>query len=250
MDNKQMEMAFMQEGGLKDDGMNKDPVSGNEVPNGSMAKEVRDDIPAQLSEGEYVVPADVVRFYGVKHFEDLNDSTRYRSIPTSIYYPNNDGCYPLIIASHGGGGNRNGLISHIEEFVSNDYVVIAPEHVRSNTSFVVNIMEENGLSFLDALKIIAGDPYVRENRPKDISFLIDMATIWNNSDVELAGKIDLNKIGCMGHSYGAYTTSAIMGAIVNMSYGLTDYSDDRVDAGLSISPQGTLKQRLPKQDTL
>ncbi|MDB4301074.1 hypothetical protein N9926_01195 [Flavobacteriaceae bacterium] len=66
---KQMEM--FEEGGLKDDGTSKDPVSGNDVPSGSMAKEVRDDIPAQLSEGEYVVPADVVRFYGVKFFEDL-----------------------------------------------------------------------------------------------------------------------------------------------------------------------------------
>lgn len=48
-----------------------DPVSGNEVPVGSLPEEVRDDIPAQLSEGEYVVPADVVRYYGVKFFEDL-----------------------------------------------------------------------------------------------------------------------------------------------------------------------------------
>ena len=70
MDN-QMNMAFMEEGGLQDDGMDQDPVSGNEVPSGSMAKEVRDDVSAQLSEGEYVVPADVVRFYGVKFFEDL-----------------------------------------------------------------------------------------------------------------------------------------------------------------------------------
>ena len=67
----QMEMAFMQEGGIADDGMDVDPVSGNEVPPGSLAEEVRDDIPAQLSEGEYVVPADVVRYYGVKFFEDL-----------------------------------------------------------------------------------------------------------------------------------------------------------------------------------
>ena len=69
--NRQMEMAFMREGGLRDDGMDVDPVSGNEVPPGSMAKEVRDDIPARLSEGEYVVPADVVQYYGVKFFEDL-----------------------------------------------------------------------------------------------------------------------------------------------------------------------------------
>ena len=48
-----------------------DPVSGNDVPPGSLPIEVRDNIPARLSEGEYVVPADVVRFFGVKYFEDL-----------------------------------------------------------------------------------------------------------------------------------------------------------------------------------
>ena len=53
-----------------------DPVSGNEVPPGSLPEEVRDDIPAQLSEGEYVVPADVLRFYGMKFFEDLRKEAR------------------------------------------------------------------------------------------------------------------------------------------------------------------------------
>ena len=72
----QMQMAFMNEGGIMDDGMDVDPVSGNEVPPGSLAEEVRDDIPAQLSEGEYVVPADVVRYYGVKFFEDLRDQAK------------------------------------------------------------------------------------------------------------------------------------------------------------------------------
>ncbi len=71
----QMEMLF-DEGGIADDGMNVDPVSGNEIPPGSMASEVRDDIPAQLSEGEYVVPADVLRFYGVKFFEDLRSEAK------------------------------------------------------------------------------------------------------------------------------------------------------------------------------
>ncbi len=62
---------LMQEGGMADDGMSVEPVTGNEIPPGSLATEVRDDIDAQLSEGEYVVPADVVRFFGVKFFEDL-----------------------------------------------------------------------------------------------------------------------------------------------------------------------------------
>jgi hypothetical protein len=67
----EQQMSLFEEGGMKDDGLDRDPVSGNEIPPGSLAKEVRDDIPAQLSDGEYVVPADVVQYYGVKFFEDL-----------------------------------------------------------------------------------------------------------------------------------------------------------------------------------
>ena len=62
---------LMQEGGMADDGMDREPITGNEIPPGSLASEVRDDIPAQLSEGEYVVPADVLRYYGVRFFEEL-----------------------------------------------------------------------------------------------------------------------------------------------------------------------------------
>jgi predicted metal-binding transcription factor (methanogenesis marker protein 9) len=53
------------EGGLQEQGGTKDPVSGNDVPIGSLKEEVRDDIPAMLSEGEFVFPADVVRYYGL-----------------------------------------------------------------------------------------------------------------------------------------------------------------------------------------
>lgn len=67
---------LMAEGGITDDGMNIEPVTGNEVPPGSLASEVRDDIPAKLSEGEYVVPADVVRYFGVRFFEDLRSQAK------------------------------------------------------------------------------------------------------------------------------------------------------------------------------
>ena len=64
----QMEMNF---GKVPDNTIGVDPVSGNEIPLGSNAENVRDDIPANLSEGEIVIPADVVNFHGVKLFEDL-----------------------------------------------------------------------------------------------------------------------------------------------------------------------------------
>jgi hypothetical protein len=74
--NMQKQMSLFEYGGIADDGMKKDPVSGNDIPPGSLAKEVRDDIPAMLSEGEYVVPADVLRYYGVNFFEGLRDKAK------------------------------------------------------------------------------------------------------------------------------------------------------------------------------
>jgi hypothetical protein len=67
---KQTRMAFA------DGGTNTDPVSGNEVPPGSLPEEVRDDIKVGVSEGEYIVPADVLRYYGMKFFEDLRSKAK------------------------------------------------------------------------------------------------------------------------------------------------------------------------------
>jgi len=63
-------------GGLVTDGLERDPVSGNEVPPGSSSEDVRDDIDAKLSPNEYVVPADVLRFYGVSFFEKLRKKAK------------------------------------------------------------------------------------------------------------------------------------------------------------------------------
>lgn len=64
------------EGGLLDEGGTVDPVSGNEVPAGSTQEEVRDDIPAQLSEGEFVFPADVVRYIGLENLMKLRQKAK------------------------------------------------------------------------------------------------------------------------------------------------------------------------------
>ena len=53
------------------EGLMRDPVSGNEIPLGSSAKNVRDDIDIKISEGEYVLPADVVKWLGLRSIMDL-----------------------------------------------------------------------------------------------------------------------------------------------------------------------------------
>ena len=70
------QMELFEDGGLEQDGGTVDPVSGNEVPMGSSQEEVRDDIPAQLSEGEFVFPADVVRFIGLSKLMKLRQQAK------------------------------------------------------------------------------------------------------------------------------------------------------------------------------
>ena len=70
------QMDLFDEGGLIDEGNTDDPVSGNDTPVGSLNEEVRDDIPAQLSEGEFVLPADVVRYHGLEKIMNLRDEAK------------------------------------------------------------------------------------------------------------------------------------------------------------------------------
>ena len=70
------QMELFNEGGLKDEGGEVYPKSGNDVPIGSTKKEVRDDIPAMLSEGEFVFPADVVRYIGLENLMRLRQNAK------------------------------------------------------------------------------------------------------------------------------------------------------------------------------
>jgi hypothetical protein len=71
----QMNSMFA-EGGVMQEGGTVDPVSGNDVPPGAMKEEVRDDIDAKLSEGEFVIPADVVRYIGLEKLMMMRDKAK------------------------------------------------------------------------------------------------------------------------------------------------------------------------------
>jgi len=72
---EQMEM-FGSNIRLKDEGGEQDATSGNNVPLGGDKEGVRDDQEANISVGEVVVPADVVRYHGVEKFMALRDEAK------------------------------------------------------------------------------------------------------------------------------------------------------------------------------
>lgn len=78
MDKPMMEqqMELFRRGGLNDEGGEIDEVSGNEVPVGGTKKGVRDDVPAMVSEGEFVFPEDVVRYIGLDKLMQLRQQAK------------------------------------------------------------------------------------------------------------------------------------------------------------------------------
>ena len=68
--------SMLADGGMMEEGGAVDPVSGNDVPTGSLKEEVRDDIDAKLSPGEFVIPADVVRYIGLEKLMKIRDAAK------------------------------------------------------------------------------------------------------------------------------------------------------------------------------
>ena len=67
---------MLADGGIMQEGGTVDEASGNEVPAGSLKEEVRDDVDAKLSVGEFVVPADVVRYIGLENLMKMRDKAK------------------------------------------------------------------------------------------------------------------------------------------------------------------------------
>ena len=69
-------MEQFEDGGLRDEGGTVDEVSGNKVPVGGTKKGVRDDIPAMVSEGEFIFPEDVTRYIGLDKLMQLRQDAK------------------------------------------------------------------------------------------------------------------------------------------------------------------------------
>lgn len=175
---------------------------------------------------------------------DLKDEERAgRRVPIKVHVPEQQGKCPVVVLSHGGGGNWDANFAQANHLASHGYAVLCLEHVGSNTERM-----KQGLRFMENVKAMTRGSSEVLGRPKDVSFALDQAEEWNRTHPVLKGRLDLHRVGVMGHSFGAYTTLVVCGARPALDWltppvppgkGLgPDLSDPRVAAGVALSPQG------------
>jgi len=160
----------------------------------------------------------------------LRDAARNKEIPLKIYYPDAPGPFPVIVFSHGALASKDGYFTLGRFWASHGYVCIHPSHSDS--------IADSG--FRGTLRQAISDPQGWENRPKDISFILDSLPRVSSFAPQLAGKLDLSRIGVGGHSFGAYTASLTAGTTILLpgKDRPQSFLDKRVCAIVMLSPQG------------
>lgn len=166
-----------------------------------------------------------------------------RKVPIKMHVPSTGGPFPVIVVSHGAAGDWDTHFAQAQELASGGYAVLCLEHVGSNRE-----RSAKGLQAMKSILAMTRDADEVLTRPKDVSFAIDRATEWNATHAKLKGRLDLSRIGVMGHSFGAFTTMVVCGMrpavdwltpTVAPGKGLgPDLRDQRVKCGVALSPQG------------
>ncbi|MGB3308709.1 MAG: alpha/beta fold hydrolase [Nodosilinea sp.] len=126
-------------------------------------------------------------------------------LPTDLYLPDGQKA-PLVVISHGLGGNRSTFAYLAEHLASHGFAVAVVDHPGSSAAQIEALL---GGRANEAIR-----PEEMIDRPTDIQKVLDDLTQAARVP-SLGRRIDLERIGVLGQSLGAYTTLALAGATVS-----------------------------------
>jgi predicted dienelactone hydrolase len=158
-------------------------------------------------------------------------SHSYHQLPVS----SDQSRYPVLLLSPGFGASNFMYTSITEELASHGYIVVAIEHPYYTD--IPTLLPEG--RFTEGQVDLNADPFDWDNMGEhmqlwveDVRFVLDRLYKLNGTDRQniITGKMDLNRIGMLGHSFGGAAVAQVM------------HHDSRVLAGVNMDgfPYGAI----------
>jgi len=167
----------------------------------------------------------------------VKDESHAREIPIRVYLSAADPSSvavraPVVLFSHGLGGNKEGSAFLGKHWAARGFVVVHLQHAGSDDGVWKNTPPRQRMEAMRTAASIQN--YIA--RVQDVPAVLDQLEKWSadGSDHELKGRLDLQHIGMSGHSFGANTTQGVSGQSARLIG--QRYTDARVKAALPMSP--------------
>jgi predicted dienelactone hydrolase len=160
----------------------------------------------------------------------VRDEKRSRDIPLRVYLPAEKKPAPVVLFSHGLGGTKEGSAYLGRHWSARGYVAVFLQHPGSDESVWRDI------PLAERMKSLQGAASMQNFmlRVQDVPAVLDQLALWQKSAGHpLTGRLDLERVGMSGHSFGAITTQAVSGQTVAL--GGQRFTDARIKAALPMS---------------
>ena len=183
----------------------------------------------------------------------LIDAKRKKEIVVQVNYPNAEGPFPVIVFSHGFGAGKEAFGPVSQHWASHGYVCVHPQHADARTGAKAanagndkpakgtlrDRLGQGGLGGLNSPEKLA-------DRVADVTAVLDALDQIEKEIPALKGRLDRDRIGVGGHSYGACVSMLVGGATVEVGGKAKSFADPRVKCVLPVSAAGAGEYGLTK----
>ncbi|OMF51311.1 alpha/beta hydrolase family protein [Paenibacillus peoriae] len=150
-----------------------------------------------------------------------------------------EGKYPVLVFSHGLHGYKNQNTFQVEQLASHGYIVVGIDHTNNSVASVfpdghIANFESQGKEGFEQLQFTHMDK-LNQGWVKDASFVVDQIEKLSKHDPDqrFTGRMDLERIGMFGHSFGGATTVQML------------MNDPRIKVGINMDGVLYGQQRIP-----
>lgn len=174
--------------------------------------------------GSHEVASAMYTWTDTDRLETYADDGSHRKVTLEVFYPADEGTYPLVLFSHGATGMIQSNISTYENLASNGYIVASIGHpyqaiMVQDTSgqvttidpvFLNDVLTDNGSDSTEHdQKVYELSRQWLAVRTGDMNFVLNTILDQHDAGEDIFRMVDKDHIGLFGHSLGGATAVAV-----------------------------------------